>query len=299
MEHYRAAIPRNRPRLPETLRDVTLTMTGSSLGDAVVATALARSAARAGREIAIHVPGSSFAVLRGFLPYPLLPPATFWVAGDGLRFDFDLGNGHFIQRLQRAFGFAPDPRPHGCVAVDGVATVPGRVAVHLEAGPHRTWQQANVHPRAREVYPEHLTMIERFARRHPELEFVQIGLVGTGLAAVRDATGTPLDESIRLLASCEYFIGVPSGPMHLAAALGKRVITIVNFPPARSIVLPVLKDVDVVESEWLYPQAVVLHQDDESELVPRFTERSLESAFAGEVYPYWSDRYLGLVDEHF
>ncbi len=295
--HYRDRAARARPRLSAPLRNVTLTSAAHGIGDAVIVTALARSAAQAGRALDIHVPSAPFSALRRFVPYPLGQPGTFWAAADGLVFDFDLGNGHFIQRLERAFGFPAGLVPHGCLAVDGAATVAGRVVVHLEAGAHQAWQKANVHPRAREVYPEHLAAIERFARAHPEYELVEVGGAGHGLAGVRDATGLTLAESVRLIATCEYFLGIMSGPLHAAAALGKRIVTIVNFPPAPLIVLPTLKDIDQVESEWFYPQAVILHQEDESPLVPRFGVAALERAFAGEVYPYWSDRYLSLIDE--
>lgn len=296
LAHYRGREARPRPRLARPLGHLTLTTAAYGLGDAVILTALARSAADAGCELDVHVPGATFSTLRRFVPYPLGQPGTFWVAADGLVYDFDLGNGHFIQRLQRAFGFAVDPRPRGCIVVNDAPTVPGRVVIHLEPGAHQAWQKENVHPRAREVYPEHLAAIERFARRHPELEFVEVGRSQHGPAGVRDATGLALAETIRLIASCEYFLGIMSGPLHVAAALDKRIITIVNFPPAPLIVLPTLKDIDQVEAEWFYPQSVILHQEDESDLVPRFSETTLERAFAGEVYPYWSDRYLSLIE---
>jgi hypothetical protein len=297
LSHYRQHEARAAPPLGRPLVNMTLTNTATGIGDAIVALAPVRNAACAGRTMSVYVPGAAFSILRGFVPYAIDEPRTFWVAADRLLLGFDLGNGHFIQRLQRAFGFEPDLKPRGCVVVDGEPVVPGRVVLHLEAGPHQAWQKANIHPRAREVYPEHLAIIERFVRRHLEFEFVEIGYRSRQIPGVRDATGVALDESIRTIATCEYFMGIMSGPLHIAAALNKRIITIVNFPAAPSIVLPTLKDIDQVESEWFYPQAVLLHQDEDSMLVPRFTEASLERAFAGEIYPYWSDRYLSLIRE--
>jgi hypothetical protein len=85
--------------------------------------------------------------------------------------------------------------------------------------------------------------------------------------------------------------------MHLAAALGLKIVGIINFPDPARIFLPVLKDINLVESSWLYPQSVLLHQDGEGELVARFSLLNLERAIAGELYPYWSDRYLPLIHE--
>ena len=99
------------------------------------------------------------------------------------------------------------------------------------------------------------------------------------------------------MASCEYFIGIISGPLHLAIALGLKVVNIINFPDPTRIYLPVLKDIPQVESEWFYPQSVLLHEDGEGEMVVRFGLANLERAINGELYPYWSDRYLELINE--
>jgi hypothetical protein len=124
-----------------------------------------------------------------------------------------------------------------------------------------------------------------------------VGTRPLGLRGVDDRTGAPLAATIELMASCEYFVGIISGPMHLAAALDLKIVGIINFPEPDRIYLPVLKDIALVESAWFYPQSVLLHQDGEGELVPRFSLDNLERAFGGEIYPYWSDRYLSLIDE--
>ncbi len=143
--------------------------------------------------------------------------------------------------------------------------------------------------------PETLGAIQRFVHAHPEYEFFEIGTRRSGLDGLADATGLALPETIALMASCGYFIGIISGPLHVAAALGLRLITIINFPDPRCVVLPTLKDVGVIESEWLYPQSVVLHQEGVGGTVSAFGVDSLDAAVAGELYPYWSDAYLPLI----
>jgi hypothetical protein len=87
------------------------------------------------------------------------------------------------------------------------------------------------------------------------------------------------------------------GPLHVAAALNVNIICITNFPPAEMICLPALKDIDQVESEWFYPQSVILHQDGEGPFVKQLSLENLQRALDGDLYPYWSDRYLPLIKE--
>ena len=73
--------------------------------------------------------------------------------------------------------------------------------------------------------------------------------------------------------------------------------TIVNFPEPHLICLPTLKDIDVVESEWFYPQSVILHQEGSGDFAPQFNLDNLERALEGDLYPYWSTDYLALIHE--
>jgi hypothetical protein len=297
LRFYREVERWEKPKLPFTLNQFTLTNTPLGLGDTVVLTDLPRSAARAGRRASVHASSKSFSTLMSFNPHYEEGRVPFWAAADVLEHDFALGNGHFIQRIQRAWGLEADLRPRGCVEVPGAARRPGRLVLHFEPGAHAAWQRRHLHPRAREVYPESMEILQRFIDQHPEMHLIEVGSRRSGLRGVEDRTGAPLAQTVELMASCEYFIGIISGPMHLAAALDLKIIGIINFPDPSQIYLPVLKDVAIVESVWFYPQSVLLHQDGEGELVPRFSLTSLERAIAGEVYPYWSDRYLPLIHE--
>lgn len=276
---------------------MTLTNTGHGLGDTVILTDLPRAAKQAGSAVSVFSQARSFRTLISLNPYFENSILPFWVSAEQICLNFQVGNGHIIQRLRRAFGFPVEFKPGGCLVVQDRKTVPGRVILHFEPGHHVRWQRENVHPRAREVYPENMQVIQKFVQTHPALEFIEIGDSFSGLRNVQNKCGLVLKDTIRLMASAEYFIGIISGPLHLAAALGLKIVNIINFPEPGRIFLPTLKDIEEVESEWFYPQSVLLHQEGEGGTVYGFSLVNLERAIAGELYPYWSDSYLSLIAE--
>lgn len=288
-----------RPRLDRPLRGFTACTRHTGLGDTLMLSALPRSGARTGGTISIYAPGPSFAPLCAFNPFHDGQVGAYWAMSDLLLAGYDLGGGHFIQRLQRAWGLAPDPAPQPCVVVPGRRIARGRVVLHLGPGgaDNLRAQRRLVHPRAREIYPSTREALQHFVHAHRELQFYEIGEQYSCLDDVGDWTGVPLDTTIRRMATCEYFVGINSGPMHLAAALDLKIVTILNFPAAELLVLPALKQTGLIDVEWLYPQSVLLHQDNEGPLVPKFSLRTLEQAFAGEIYPYWSNGYLELIED--
>ncbi|PWI54424.1 hypothetical protein B5K03_09570 [Rhizobium phaseoli] len=169
--------------------------------------------------------------------------------------------------------------------------------LHFEPGSWVEWQRKHIHPRAREIYPSTLRAIQKFIFHRRDLVFAEIGTSRSGLVGVSDWTGLSLETTIHQMAGCEYFLGITSGPLHLAAALGLKIVNIVNFPSATEICLPVLKDVDTIEAEWLYPHSIILHQEESGKFVKKLSFRTLQQAFDGELYPYFSDRYLHLINE--
>jgi hypothetical protein len=82
------------------------------------------------------------------------------------------------------------------------------------------------------------------------MSFAEIGSRFSGLEGVDDWTGLSLADTIVRMVSCEYFVGIISGPMHMAAALDLKIIAVINFPPPELLCFPVLKDIMLVESEW-------------------------------------------------
>jgi autotransporter strand-loop-strand O-heptosyltransferase len=58
--------------------------------------------------------------------------------------------------------------------------------------------------------------------------------------------------------------------------------------------LPKIKECEIPELEWLYPQNVHLHENGSNDLVPKLTIDSLKAAFEGRVYPYWKEDFLDI-----
>ena len=102
-----------------------------------------------------------------------------------------------------------------------------------------------------------------------------------------------LNQIIEIIASCEYFLGIDSGPMHVAAALDIKSIIVIN-DPTNNIYLPKIKECEIPNAEWLYPQNVHLNRINSNELVPYFDIQNLSKAFKGEIYPYWSTEFLNI-----
>jgi hypothetical protein len=301
LRHWGQFRPMPKMPVPDWVRDAALSNTPHGIGDITILTAVHRAGASVGRHIPIQSSSPVFADIVRFVPgSPRAMKRNMKIAmADRMQAACDMGNGHFIQRLQRAFGLVPDVKPKPGLVVDGVERVKGRCALHFVPGKHAEWQSRVFHPNARQIAPEAQKSIREFIGFHKnDMEFVEIGAKETGIAGpgVRFLGGT-LPDTIRFLASCEYFIGIVSGPMHLAAAMGCKSIIILNFPRADRIILPALKDIPLVENEWLYPQNVHLHQEEQGPLVPMLSPASLELALNGKVYPYWKDDCLDLVNE--
>lgn len=271
----------------------TLINIPTGLGDAVVLTDLPRSAARAGTSAKIYSHSPLFKDLVRFNPWyeDVQNPQCVALAAATAR--WKLGGGHNIQRAQRLFGLPVSKVPTGCIQVERVRRIEGRVSLHFDPGPHQGWQRRNIHPRARLIYPQTMAAIRRFIDAHPSMSWIEVG--GRRMLehpSVESAVGHGLEDTVRLMAECQYHLGIISGPMHVAIALGLRTIAIVNFPNPSQLMLPNLVDIGMVEEEWLYPQQVVLHQDADSSHWPKFSYRSLSAAFDGGVYPYWSHRVI-------
>lgn len=209
------------------------------------------------------------------------------------RLVWNIGAGHLIQRISRLMQlpFEPVPRP----SVESKAKrVPGRVVIHCEPGASAIWQSRHFHPTPRVIYPENMEIIRKFARSRRDLEWTTVGLsaVARWAQPIKTLNATDLIDH---MATCEWFVGIDSGPMHIATSLGLKCIVIVNFPDPRTIVMPTLKVLGTMNEEWLYPQNVHLHQDGGTRLVPRFSERSLARAFDGDVYPFWKTKWCNLL----
>ena len=294
LTHYAQRQSRAKPNLPTVLDSMTLSTSAFGIGDAVILSDLPRAGHQNARVTSVFSPCEHFQTIMSFNPYYTKLLTPFSAFADVLYHSFNLGNGHLIQRLRRAYGLPIDLRPRGCIEVP-VRVTQRRIVLHFEAGSHAEWQRQHIRSDARALSSLGKEAIEALIAERPEFEFVEIGKKPCGINGAVDCTGLLLRETIELLASAEYFIGIMSGPIHLAAALDIKLICVTNFPPPELICLPCLKDIDQVESEWFYPQSVILHQDGDGQFVKQLTTETLHRAVDGDIYPYWSDRYLELI----
>jgi len=288
-DFYRRKSPTVRARkwFPLDPSQISLQVTPPGLGDTVMLTDIERAAHSEGKCAYVAPNRTFFYDLMRFCPThrnkqtPLRCCLIEAVNQSGV------GPGHMIQRARRLFGLKIDAVPRGNLVVPGVRRIPGRVCLHTSAGQHAGWQRENLHPRGRTLYPDTVAAIQKLANRK-DLTFIEVGAVRTlHHPRIEDGTGTTVQELLRLIAECEYHVGILSGPTHVAAALGLKVVSIINFPHPQELMLPNLLDTGTVEEEWLYPQQCVLHQDIDSPWWPLATLKNLEAALGGDVYPYW------------
>lgn len=294
LEHYRLARPVAAGRSKAVFNDrYTITNVAQGLGDSMILTDVWNAS---GRTVQPYSNSKNFAALTGFIPgWSNRSISPLMIDYPTANVTWDLGNGHNIQRIRRLFGVPVDVKPKGDLSgVVSHTRNPRKVVIHLDPGVHVNWQRRNIHPRARQVYPENIEAISTWARASGMDCFTVGGVMVPGIRHV----STPTVESlVHEIATASWFVGIMSGPMHVATALGLRCVVIINFPEANRIFLPTLVSTGQVEEEWFYPQNVHLHQDGDGPLVPRFSEDTLKAAFAGDVYPFWDDRWLPLIHE--
>jgi len=292
LNHFRSVVPvRKKPIIRFDHSETSLTTSVQGLGDLLMLSALGEHAKS--NAWSVSPKWKDVSSLIGNVDNWALPKS---VVIDHLYAKHDLGPGHFIQGIQRSFGFDVSPIPSAFVN-KFTHNPTKKIALHFDPGPHAVWQRKHIHPRMRELYPETKAHIERMIKDMSEFSFVSIGSNPPKIRGASNAA-TSLVELAKLLSECDYFIGVPSGPMHLATAIGCKVICIINYPPCEKIVLPSLVHSGVDEEEWLYPQNVHLHQEQGSRFVPSVTADTLKAAIDGDVYPYWSHNYCNLICEN-
>ena len=206
---------------------------------------------------------------------------------------YNLGSGHLIQKMRRFLNLPIHPKPKSYLNTNK-QKIKNKIGIHLSTGASAFG--LNSHPRPRQIYPENIKIINDFISKNPEYSFVEFGGESVGLQNCSNFCGKSIIDSIEELSTCEYFIGLNSGFMNLAACFDIKSIIIINIPiNASDVVLPVLKDIQISDMNWLYPQNVHLHQDNESKLVPKISYDNIKKALDGEIYPFWKEDYLDLI----
>jgi hypothetical protein len=210
-----------------------------------------------------------------------------------LQSNFNCGGGHFIQRIRNSLGLPQQIKPRPLLSTNLIKEIKNKVILTFDRG---KVDQSHIHANPRILYPENKEIIQKFINNNlNKYSFTEVGLTFSGLDNVENKTNIGVKNTVDEIASGEYFFGIHNGLMHVAAGLNKKSIVIINFPSAKTLYLPALKELNIPDQDWLYPQNVHLHQDNEGELVKQFTYENIEKAFNGEIYPFWSNDFLNLI----
>jgi hypothetical protein len=190
---------------------------------------------------------------------------------------YNWGGGHCTQRIQRALGLPISVRPCPILKEDK-KPFKDYVFVHLTTD--TDWKRSTPNSLNSDVQ----NTVSEFFNNNKNL---------TPYYFMNDL---PLPLLFTIMSKCEYFLGIDSGPMHIAAGLGLKSIVIINNI-GNNIYLPRIKECDIPNSEWLYPQNIHLNTMGGNHLVPSFSLENLVNSFVGDVYPYFSEEYLTLYLE--
>ena len=207
-------------------------------------------------------------------------------------------NGHYIQQIHKSLGLNTPDLPRGGLKLQKNEEIQkNKVVLNFNAGEHSSVQKQTIHPRAREFYAEHRETIQKFIFANSQYDFVEVGTEFSDLENVKNETGKPLNVAIDHLYQADFYLGINSGITNLAAAIGVKSIVMLNFPNAEYIKLPQIVRLNLPDMDWLYPQNVHLHMDEDSDLCRIFSYQNLEKAFNGEIYPFFRQDYISLIHE--
>lgn len=207
--------------------------------------------------------------------------------------------GHYLQRLRNLYNYEVDSKPKSYLpSLSKDFQIKKRIAIHIEPSEMNDYQMTFFSPLGGNIKPENLKVIQNFIKKNcSTYEFYSIGKE-TFFDNCQSVYFDTAEYLYLFLNTCDYFIGIDSGPMHVAAALNIKSIIILSHVPYETIVLPNLKNPHVDHIGWLYPQNIHLHQEGENDFVKYFSTNNLDKAFDGEIYPFFSDRYLDLIQEY-
>jgi hypothetical protein len=197
--------------------------------------------------------------------------------------EIDFGSEHLFNRVRIASGLEPLTEPRAQLDLIDYRPVRNRVAFSFDVGQFAQ-NQTFLHPRPRQLYPEHRATIQEFISKNcDQFDFIEIGTNSFVFENTISQVGVGLEQTIDLLSQCQFYFGMHSGLMHLATAVGVRSTIIINFPTvARLTKLSAFDPQDRMEWEkmWLYPQHQYLHED-ETSTEYAITVETLESKVCG------------------
>jgi hypothetical protein len=282
--------PPNKPR-GELNFGMNWTNESWNLGDTLLLSLILPKAYKYQREMYIFSYSSNFQPLMTFNEYfHDVPDNDLSHYNNLMNLEkFDYGGGHWLQIQCRAMAFDIDIKPKPYLNYK-CEQIPNTILINLEGITynHLTKIVVPIIQRFVDDNKNNYHFVETFERQNipylRDVEYFQL----------------PITEMIKKLATFEYFIGLNSGLMHIAAALDVKGIIITDGPQVDRFYLPKpnCNNTDYRHMDYLFPQNVHLHPYYENELVKRLTLKNLSKAINGEIYPYWSDDFLDIVLEN-
>lgn len=247
-----------KPTTNKFIKFTSLTNQASGLGDAIILNNLSQS-----KHIASNFDG--FNILQKYNDrYKPSCGEPFFDINSSKYNDFDWGGGHCTQRLELAFLGRKNkiPKPY---MFKKCSVVKNRILVHFDG-------KTNILDK--------------------NIKIKTLDFLKNNGYTICYWDGKNLEASIEIASTCEYFIGVNSGPMHVAAALGLKSVIILNNKDSGKIYLPKIAEADIPESEWLYPQNIHLSLAEDNQLIEKFTTANLRRALEGKLYPYFTYDFI-------
>jgi hypothetical protein len=172
---------------------------------------------------------------------------------------------HLFNRVKLVSGMEPEDKPKSKLDLLPYHPIKNNIAFSFDTSV-AALEQHHMHPRARQLYPEHKNTIQAFINKHRDkYNFIQIGLNSFGFDNVTDKTNVPLEETISVLSTCQSYFGMHSGIKHLVAAFGIKSTIVINFPTIDYIKSEQpfeARNALQWEKQWLYPQNEILHEDE-------------------------------------
>jgi len=214
----------------------------------------------------IWSPSPHFSTLKKYSSIPTLDKPTGPGLGLHALHEIDIGVDHLFNRVRVATGLAALSKPRAQLDLIKYQPTKNNIAFSFDVGSNAS-AQTELHPRPRELYPEHRATVQEFISKNKDrFNFIEIGAKSFGFTDTTVQTSISLDRTINILTQCQYYFGMHSGLMHLATAIGLKSNIIINFPTITRIKQKpaVFDPADKMEWEksWLYPQHRYLHEDE-------------------------------------
>ena len=216
---------------------------------------------------AIWSPSSHLGVLKKYTSLVALDVPHGMTLSVSSLHEIDFQGEHLFNRVRIVSGLAPLSEPRAILDLIDYHPIENNIAFSFDVGVN-AFNQKVLHPRARELYPEHRKTVQEFiSKNSSKFNFIEVGKNTFNFLDSFDQTGENLENTINILRRCKFYFGMHSGLMHLATAIGLKCLVVLNFPDVEALNFNDRNDFFSTnkylnwERHWLYPQHRYLHED--------------------------------------